>query len=115
MTSYPAPCLPQGTIDASTGAVDMSLKADMDWSLLYGLLAGPTLPIRARLTTEEGVSGKVAIKGRRLVNGAGELVAVCEIPATSNALTNLLLWLPATAWARLPSQFMFINGRKAEE
>jgi hypothetical protein len=85
----------------------------MGWSLLGGLLAGASLPIHARLTTEEGAAGGLQLRGRRLVGGAGELVAVCEVPATSSGLVNLLLWLPATAWARLPAEFTLVEGKGA--
>jgi hypothetical protein len=96
--------------------VDLQLLADLGWSLLGGLIAGTSLPIRARMTTEGGAAGELRLQGRRLVGGAGELVAVCEVPATSSALVNLLLWLPTTAWARLPAEFeLIVDGKRASE
>lgn len=110
----PLPSLPpvspqrlEGTLDPSTGRVDLDFLASFEFTAGPLYRAAP-LTVATTLTTEQSDGVLRHGTGQRLrADGRARLVGVARVPTTADAFVNTFLMLPTDALAVLSAELRF--------
>ncbi|PNW78085.1 hypothetical protein CHLRE_10g463800v5 [Chlamydomonas reinhardtii] len=100
----------EGWIDLATGEVDLDFASSFATSLAGGLWATQPLAVAARMASGEQAGTVFHAVGERLRGADATLVALSEVPPTSDAAQNAVLMLPTDALSVLKVRLEFIPG-----
>ena len=97
----------QGTIDTTTGRVELDFLAGFEFTA-GPLYTAPPLVVETVLTTEESRGVLRSGRGERMsADGRARLVGVARVPVTGDGLLDTFLMLPTDALAVLSAELKF--------
>lgn len=95
----------EGTIDLSTGEVNLDFSATFDFTA-GPLYRAPSLLVQTTLTTESSAGVIHQARGSRMKEGRATLVGVARVPKVEDMFLNAFLFLPTDALAVMQAELV---------